>query len=221
MVKKLNFLRYSVVFPDLFDTNFFWEESFHVKCQVVESWLTEKQCRQKSTLHLLTCNWCVSWRSMLHTLHRFFSCVHGAGTLVMLSPSHLGKKNKNHDSSRFKIQHNRKSSLLDIRIDYKGVVIWSWLRRWWHPTPVLLPGKSHGRRSLVSCSLWGREESDMTEHLHFHFSLSCIGERNGNPLQCSFLENPRDGRAWWAAVYGVAQSRTWLKRLSSSSSSSI
>ena len=58
-----------------------------------------------------------------------------------------------------------------------------------------------------------------TERLHFHFSLSCIGEGNGNPLQCSCLENPRDGRAWWAAVYGVAQSRTRLKRLSSSSSS--
>ena len=61
------------------------------------------------------------------------------------------------------------------------------------------------------------EESDMTERLHFHFSLSCIGEGNGNPLQCSCLENPRDGGAWWAAVYGVAQSRTRLKRLSSSS----
>ena len=58
----------------------------------------------------------------------------------------------------------------------------------------------------------------MTERLHFHFSLSCIGEGNGNPLQCSCLENPRDGGAWWAAVYGVAQSQTRLKRLSSSSS---
>ena len=57
----------------------------------------------------------------------------------------------------------------------------------------------------------------MTERLHFLFSPSCIGERNGNPLQCSCLENPRDGGAWWAAVYGVAQSRTRLKRLSSSS----
>ena len=90
-------------------------------------------------------------------------------------------------------------------------------RRHWHPTPVLLPGKSHGRRSLVGCSPWGCEESDTTEWLHFHFSLSCIGEGNGNPLQCSCLENPRDGWAWWAAVYGVAQSRTQLKRLSSSS----
>ena len=84
------------------------------------------------------------------------------------------------------------------------------------PTPVLLPGKSHGRRSLVGCSPWGLEESDTTERLHFHFFLSCIGEGNGNPLQCSCLENPRDGGGWWAAVYGVAQSRTWLKRLSSS-----
>jgi len=57
-----------------------------------------------------------------------------------------------------------------------------------------------------------------TEQLHFHFSLSCIGEEKGNLLQCSCLENPRDGGAWWAAVYGVAQSRTRLKRLSSSSS---
>ena len=91
-------------------------------------------------------------------------------------------------------------------------------RRQWHSTPVLMPGKSHGWRSLVGCSPWSREESDMTEQLHFHFSLSCIGVGNGNPLQCSCLENPRDGGAWWAAVYGVAQSRTRLKRLSSSSS---
>ena len=75
-------------------------------------------------------------------------------------------------------------------------------RRQWHPTPVLLPGKSHGWRSLVGCSPWGCEESDMTERLHFHFSLLCIGEGNGNPLQCSCLENPRDG---------VAKSRTRLK----------
>ena len=71
----------------------------------------------------------------------------------------------------------------------------------------------------MGCSPWGREESDTTERLHFYFSLSCIGEGNGNPLQCSYLENPRDGGAWGAAVYGVAQSRTRLKRLSSSSSS--
>ena len=69
----------------------------------------------------------------------------------------------------------------------------------------------------MGCSPWGYYESDTTERPHFHFSLSCIGERNGNPLQRSCLENPRDGGGWWAAVYGVAQSRTRLKRLSSSS----
>ena len=93
-----------------------------------------------------------------------------------------------------------------------GYIYW---RRQWHPTPVLVPGKSRGRRSLVGCSPWGREELDTTERLPFHFSLSCFGEGNGNPLQCCCLENPRDGGAWWAAVYGVAQSRTRLKRLSS------
>ena len=66
----------------------------------------------------------------------------------------------------------------------------------------------HGRASLVGCSPWGHELSDTTERLHFHFSLSCIGEGNGNPLQCSCLENPWDGGAWWAAVYGVTESDT-------------
>ena len=69
----------------------------------------------------------------------------------------------------------------------------------------------------MGCSPWSREELDTTERLHFHFSLSCIGGGNGTPLQCSCLENPRDGGARWAAVCGVAQSRTRLKRLSSSS----
>ena len=91
-------------------------------------------------------------------------------------------------------------------------------RRQWHPIPVLLPGKSLGQRSLVGCSPWGHEKSDSTEQLHFHFSLSCTGEGNGNPLQCSCLENPRDKGAWWPAIYGVAQSWTRLKQLSSSSS---
>ena len=109
-------------------------------------------------------------------------------------------------------------------------LVFQWLRFWapstegqrrrWHPTPVLLPGKSHGRRSLVGCSPWGRTESDTSEWLHSHFSLLCIGEANGNPLQCSCLENPRDRGAWWAAVYGVAQNWTLLKQLNSSSSSS-
>ena len=126
----------------------------------------------------------------------------------------------------------------------------------WQPTPVFLPGESHGQGRLAGCSPWGCKEldtterltekamtphcstlawkipwmeepgglqsmgsleSDTTEQLHFPFSLSCIGEGNGNPLQCSCLENPRDGGAWWATIYGVAQSRTQLKRLSSSS----
>ena len=91
-------------------------------------------------------------------------------------------------------------------------------RRQCQPISVPLPGKSHGQRSLVDCSPWGRKDSDMTERLNFHFSLSCIGEGNGNPLQCPCLENPRDGGAWWAAVHGVAQSWTRLKRLSSSRS---
>ena len=98
-------------------------------------------------------------------------------------------------------------------------LVTSILNSQWHPTPVLLPGKSHGWRSLVGCSPWGRGGSNTTEQLPFHFSLSCIGEGNGNPLQCSCLENPRDGGAWWAAIYGIAQSQTQLKRLSSSSSS--
>ena len=100
-------------------------------------------------------------------------------------------------------------------------VVWKIPWRWeWLPTSVILTGESHGWRSLVGCSPWGPKESDATERLHFQFSRSCIGERNGNPLQCSCLENPRDGGAWWAAVYGVAQSRTGLMRLSSSSSRS-
>ena len=80
------------------------------------------------------------------------------------------------------------------------------------PTPVLLPGKSHGEEP-GSCSPWGHEESDTTERLHFHFSLSCIGEGNGNPLQCSCPDNPRNEGAWWAGIYGAAQSRTRLSDL--------
>ena len=114
------------------------------------------------------------------------------------------------------IKGERPLSKLEIKESFldslKGIYKWQW-----HPTPVLLPGKSHGQESLVGCSPWGRWESDTTEQLHFHFSLSCTGEGNGNPLQCSCLENPRDGEAGWAAVYGVAQSRTRLKRLRSSS----
>ena len=83
-------------------------------------------------------------------------------------------------------------------------------RRHWHPTPVLWPGESQGRQSLVGCSPWGREESDTIERLHFHFSLSCTREGTGTLLQYSGLENPRDGGAWWAAVNGVAKSQTQL-----------
>ena len=81
-------------------------------------------------------------------------------------------------------------------------------RRHWHPTPVLLPGKSHGRRSLVGCSPWGRKELDTTKWLHFHFSLSCIGGGNGNPLQCSCLENPRDGSLVGCGLWGRTESDT-------------
>ena len=80
----------------------------------------------------------------------------------------------------------------------------------WQPTPVFLPGKSHGWKSLVGCSPWGRKESDTTEWLHFHFSLSCIGEGNGNPLQYSCLENPMIRGNWRATVYGVTKGRTQL-----------
>ena len=105
---------------------------------------------------------------------------------------------------------------LRVRHDWAtSLSIFMHWRKKWQPTPVFLPGESQGRGSLVGCRLWGRTESDTTEWLNFHFS--CIGERNGNTLQCSCLENPRDGGAWWAAIYGVSQSQTRLKWLSSSS----
>ena len=85
------------------------------------------------------------------------------------------------------------------------------------PHSSTLAWKIRGWRSLVGCSPRGCSELDPTKRLHFHFSLSCIGEGNGNPLQCSCMVNPRDGEAWWAAVYGDAQSRTRLKQLGSSS----
>ena len=117
-----------------------------------------------------------------------------------------------------------------------------------YPLQYSCPEDPHGQRNLEGYSPWGRKELDMTQWLSmaqhstvilkirfasvptsvptrlsdftftFHFSLSCIGEGNGNPLQCSCLENPRDNGAWWAAVYGVAQSQTRLKWFSSSSS---
>ena len=79
------------------------------------------------------------------------------------------------------------------------------LLKQWQPTPVFLPEKSHGQRSLVGYSPWSCEESDATEKLHFDFSLSCAGEGNGNPRQCSCLENPMDRGAWWATVHKVTK----------------
>ena len=121
-------------------------------------------------------------------------------------------------SSLFTWKYMEDKLSLNTLVTFNPGSLYHW-RRQWHPTPVLLPGKSHGWRSLVGCSPWGRWELGTTERLHFHFSLSCIGEGNGNPLQCSCLENPRDRGAWWAAISGVTQSRTRLKWLSSSSSS--
>ena len=91
--------------------------------------------------------------------------------------------------------------MFTVGLLYMAFTMLRW-RRQWQPTPVLLPGKSHGWRSLVGFSPWGHEESETTERLHFYFSLSCFGEGNGNPLQCSCLENPRDSRAWWALSMG-------------------
>ena len=97
---------------------------------------------------------------------------------------------------------------LPVSVQRCQLILSSW-RRKWQPTPVLLPGNFHGWRSLVGYSPWGCKESDTTERLHF-LSIIPFGEENGNPVQCSCLENPMDRGAWWAAVYGVAKSRTWL-----------
>ena len=92
--------------------------------------------------------------------------------------------------------------------------------RQWHPTPVLLPGKSHGQRSLVGCSPWGHEESDTTERLHFHFSLSLFTfthwRKKWQPTPVFSPGESQGWGAWWAVIYGVAQSRTQLRWLSSS-----
>ena len=148
-----------------------------------------------------------SWKMML-----WKCCTQYGSKFGKLSSGHRTEK------CQFSFQSQRKA--MPKNAQTTAQLHSSHTRRQWHPTPVLLPGKSHGQRILVGCSPWGREELDTTERLHCHFSLSCIGEGNGNPLQRSCLENPRDGGASWAAVYGVAQSRTRLKRLSSSSSSS-
>ena len=152
-----------------------------------------------------------------YSLKDFFSWKHG---LFWFSISHSFLFHS-HRSHKYTSCHNEPCS---FKKKSKWTVLFTssdlpFRRRQWHPTPVVLPGKPHGWRSLVGCSPWDREESDTTEWLHFHFSLSYVGEGNGNPLQCSCLENPRDGEAWWAAIYGVAHSRTRLKQLSSSSSS--
>ena len=102
-----------------------------------------------------------------------------------------------------------------------GLLDWMNTKDAWQPTPVLLPRKAYGWRSLVGCSPWGCEESDRTERLHFHFSLSCIREGNGNPLQYSCLENSMERGAWRAIVHGVAKSQTQLKRLSMLAQSSM
>ena len=135
----------------------------------------------------------------------------GKNVLTVMVPILIDKDvfEPSYNDLKFTIQ-NRSYFCTNLILNYR--------RRQWQPTPVLLLGKSHGRRSLVGCSPWGRKESDTTEWLHFHFSLSCTGEGNGNPLQFSCLENPRDRGAWWAAIYVVAQSRTWLKQLGNSSS---
>ena len=100
-------------------------------------------------------------------------------------------------------------------------LIWTdWGLNYWRrkcqPTPVFLPRESCGQRKLVGCCLWVTQSQTRLKQLSMHV---CVGEGNGNPLQYSCLENPRDRGAWWTAVYGVAQSQTQLKRLSSSSRS--
>ena len=148
-----------------------------------------------------------SWKMML-----WKCCTQYASKFGKLSSSHrTGKGQFSFQSQRKEMPKNAQTT---TQLHSSHILA---RRRQWHPTPGLLPGKSHGWRSLVGYSPWGRWGSDTTERLHFHFSLLCTGEGNGNPLQCSCLENPRDRGGWWAAVYGVAQSRTQLKWLSSSS----
>ena len=125
-----------------------------------------------------------SWQ--LHAQYLWWLILGYTGCFILFR-SILGKRENS---------HGERSSFTSLSLHLQGSHIWQ-QRRQWHPTLVLLPGKSHGQRSLVGCSPRGREQSDTTEQLHFHFSLSCIGGGNGNPLQCSCLENPRDGGAWW------------------------
>ena len=157
---------------------------------------------------------------MLHKAHlTSHSRMSGSSWVTIPSwlPGSLRQLGVNSWSLLFLMLFNWNSQLWVFWVICLRVLVSCW-RRQWHSIPVLLPEKSHGRRSLVGCSPWDHKESDTTEWLHFHFSLSYIGEGSGNPLQCSCLGNPRDGGAWWAAVYGVVQS---LKRLSSSSISEL
>ena len=153
-------------------------------------------------------------------MHR---CLLTASTETRVNQEHVMQRTEKQEEGNFRLLHpvhlsssylGSLSQGLSAMADKQNLTIE--LLQTWHPTPVLLPGKSHGQRRLVGCSPWGCEELDTTERLHFRFSLSCTGEGNGNPLQCSCLENPRDG-----GVCGVTQSQTQLKQLSSSSSSRL
>ena len=135
-------------------------------------------------------------------------------TICKIANGNLLYDSGNSNRGSISTQRARMGREMGGRVKGDRIYVYLWQ---WHPTPVLLPGKSRGRRSLVGCSPWSCKESNMTEQLHFDFSLSCIGDGNGNPLQYSCLENPRDGGAWWAAVHGITQSQTRRKRLSSSS----
>ena len=127
-------------------------------------------------------------------------------------PSKLSRRQRSHQDLKMR-EHFTEEVLFYFVSVYKFIICINLQRNWrrqWQPTPVLLPGKPHGGRNLVGCSPQGLPTS-------LSISLSCIGEGNGNPLQYSCLENPRDGGAWWAAVYGVTQSQTQLKQFSSRS----
>ena len=102
--------------------------------------------------------------------------------------------------------HQFGNQSLPMEFTYLLIFIHLFWRRRWHPTPVLLPGKSHRWRSLVGCRPWGHEESDTTERLQFHFSLSCIGEGNGNPLQCSCWRIPGTGNLVGCRLWGRTES---------------
>ena len=118
--------------------------------------------------------------------------------------------NRYFHTSRFSKRHIKKVHLKK-KNNKKSVLLWFILEKAMATHSSALAWEIPWWRSLVGCSPWGREELDRTEQLHFRFSLSCTGEENGNLLQCSCLENPRHGGAWWTAFYGVAQSQTRLK----------